>query len=107
MASSRGVLYMAASAFGFSVMSLLVKLASVRGLPTGEVVLARDIITLVVSYVMVLRAGLHPWGNERGKLVLRGVLGFGGLAAYYAAIARLPLADATTLQNTIPLITAV
>jgi len=102
---SRGVLYMAASALGFSAMSLLVKLASPR-LPTGEIVFARAAMTLVLSYVMVRRAGLHTWGNQHGKLIVRGFLGFGGLSCYYAALARLSLADATILQNTIPLLTA-
>lgn len=101
----RGLVYMAASALGFSAMSMLVKLASPR-LPTGEIVLARAVITLVVSYVMVARAGLSPWGTHRGKLVLRGCLGFGGLAAYYAALALLPIAAATTIHQTVPLLTA-
>src|SRR5262249_8646294 len=101
---SRGVLYMAASALGFSAMSLLVKLASFR-LPTGEIVLARAAITLGLSYLMVRRAGLHTWGNEHRRLVFRGFLGFGGLSFYYAALARLQLADATILQNTVPLLT--
>jgi drug/metabolite transporter (DMT)-like permease len=103
---SRGVLYMAASALGFSAMSLLVKLASSR-MPTGEIVLARAAITLVLSYLMVKRAGLHVWGTQHAKLVGRGFLGFGGLSFYYLALSRLSLADATILQNTIPLLTAV
>lgn len=106
MKLSRGVSYMVASAFGFSVMSLLVKITSQR-LPTGEIVLARAVVTLVISYVMVVRAGLHPWGTNKRGLALRGVLGFGGLTFYYIAIAHLPLADATTIQNTTPLLTAV
>jgi len=97
---------MVASAFGFSVMSVLVKVASQR-LPTGEIVLSRAVVTLVVSYAMVVRAGLHPWGTNKRGLVFRGVLGFGGLTFYYMAIAHLPLADATTIQNTTPLVTAV
>ena len=97
---------MVASAFAFSVMGMLVKLASPR-LPTGEIVFARALITTVISFAMVRRAGLSPWGTQRASLVLRGVLGFGGLAGYYVALARLPLADATTLQNTVPLLTAV
>ena len=101
----RGVLYMAASALGFSAMSMLVKLASPR-VPVGEIVLARAVVTLVVSYIMVVRAGLYPWGKERGKLVLRGFLGFGGLAGYYGALSLLPIADATTLQQVVPLLTA-
>ena len=105
MKPSRGLVYMAASALGFSAMSVLVKVASPR-LPTGEIVLARAIVTLAISYAMVRRAGLSPWGTRKAGLVLRGVLGFGGLAGYYAALAALPLADATTMQNTVPLMTA-
>ncbi|HUS32285.1 MAG TPA: DMT family transporter [Kofleriaceae bacterium] len=109
---SRGVLYMTLSALGFSVMSVLVKLAAPR-LPTGEIVLARALMTLVLSYVMVKRAvgsdgkPLSPWGVQRGKLVFRGLLGFSALGCYYIALARLPLADATTLHYIQPLITGV
>lgn len=103
---SRGLAYMAASALGFSAMSVLVKLASPR-LPTGEIVLARAVVTLVISYAMLRRARLPLWGTHKRGLVLRGVLGFGGLAGYYGAIALLPLADATTLQQIVPVLTAV
>lgn len=92
------------SALGFSVMSVLVKLAS-ETLPTGEIVLARAVVTLALSYVMVKRESVPLWGHQRGRLVWRGVLGFGGLTCYYASIAHLPLADATTIQNTTPLCT--
>ena len=101
----RGVLYMALSALGFSVMSMLVKLASPR-VPTGEIVLVRAVMTLVISYVMVRRADLSPWGNARGRLFMRGLLGFAALGCYYVALARLPLADATTLHFTQPLMTS-
>ena len=87
-------------------MSVLVKVASPR-LPTGEIVFARALVTLVLSYAMVRRAGLSPWGRQHGALIFRGLLGFGGLTGYYLALARLPLADATTIQNTTPLLTAV
>jgi drug/metabolite transporter (DMT)-like permease len=103
--SSRAVLYMVCAALGFSVMAVLVKLASAT-LPTGEIVLARAVVTLIVSYALVVRAGLSPWGRQRGRLVLRGMLGFGGLTCYYASLAYLPLADATTIHHTTPLVTA-
>lgn len=102
---SRGLVYMAASALGFSAMSVLVKLVSPR-IPTGEIVLARAVITLGVSYILVRRAQLAPLGTQHGKLVLRGLLGFGGLAGYYASLALLPIADATTIHQTVPLLTA-
>jgi drug/metabolite transporter (DMT)-like permease len=103
---SRGVLFMILSAVGFSVMSMLVKLVSER-IPTGEIVLMRAVMTLALSYWLVRRANLSPWGVQRGKLVTRGLLGFAALAAYYISLARLPLADATTLHQMQPIITAV
>lgn len=102
----RGVLYMATSAFGFSAMGVLVKVASTR-LPLGEIVFARAVITLGISLAMVRRAGLSPWAGPRRPLMFRGLLGFGGLAGYYIALDRLPLADATVLQNSTPLLTGV
>jgi drug/metabolite transporter (DMT)-like permease len=96
---------MALSAFGFSIMAMLVKIASTR-LPTGEIVLARAAVTLGLSYAMLLHAGVSPWGHAHGKLALRGLIGFCALGCYYVSLARLPLADATTLQNTTPLVTA-
>jgi len=105
---SRGVVYMALSAFAFSAMAVLVKLAS-ETLATGEIVLARAVVTLALSYAMLRRAHVSPWGTpeNRGKLVVRGLIGSVALACYYISLARLPLADATTLQNTTPLVTAV
>src|SRR5688572_22474686 len=95
---------MLASAFGFSVMSMLVKVASAR-LPTGEIVLTRGVVTLVATYVMIAREGLPLWGTAHGGLALRGLLGFGGLSFYYLSLAYLPLADATTIHNTTPILT--
>jgi drug/metabolite transporter (DMT)-like permease len=102
---SRGVLYVAASAFCFSIMALLVQVAAKR-LPTGEIMFSRALITLVLSYAMVRRAGLSPWGNEALPLAFRGLLGFGGMTGYYVSLTHLPLADATTIQNATPLIIA-
>lgn len=101
----RAVVYMLGSAFAFSIMSLLVKVTS-EHLPTGEIVLARGVVTMVASYLMVVRAGLPKWGTNRRGLALRGLLGFGGLSFYFLSIAHLPLADATTIHNTTPLVTA-
>jgi len=76
-------------------------------MPIGEIVFARAVITLGISLAMVRRAGLSPWTGPRMPLVFRGLLGFGGLAGYYIALDRLPLADATVLQNATPLLTGV
>lgn len=102
---SRGVAYMLASAGAFSAMSALVKLTC-DGLPVGEIVLARGVVTLALSWLAVRKLAA-PWGLDRRRLAQRGLLGFCGLTCYYIALSRLPLAEATTLHFTTPLLTAV
>ena len=102
---SRGIWYMAGSALAFSIMGMLVQMAS-KTLPTSEIVLVRLVVTLVISWFMVRRAGVSPWGKNKRGLVSRGLIAYFGLTAYYLSLARLPLADATTIQNTTPLMTA-
>jgi drug/metabolite transporter (DMT)-like permease len=103
---SPGVRAMLWSALAFSVMSALVKVAGER-LPSVQIVLVRGVITLALSYWAVRRAGLAPWGNDRKWLLARGLLGSAGLHCYYFAVTRLPLADATVIQLTNPLMVAV
>ncbi len=101
-----GLRYMVLTGFFFSLMSLMVKLAS-RVLPTGEIVFARCLFSLIVTWGMLRSAGINPWGNRKGLLVLRGLTGFGGLMCFFYAISRLPLADTTVIQYTNPVFTAV
>jgi drug/metabolite transporter (DMT)-like permease len=96
---------MAYGAFWFSVMSLLVKVAGQR-IPAMEIVLVRGVVSLALSYWMLRRAGIPPWGSSRGLLLVRGMLGFGGLGCFYYALVHLPLAEATVIQYTNPLFTA-
>lgn len=100
-----GLRYMALGAFFFSVMSLLVKVSGER-LPSQQVVLARAVVSLVLSYWWLRRAGVPVWGNDKPFLILRGVLGFGGLSCFYYALVHLPLADATVIQYTNPVFAA-
>ena len=106
MTASTGALYMLASAFSFSIMSLLVKVAGQR-LPSQEIVLARAIVTLFLSYGLLRRAGIPVWGKNQKMLILRGVLGFLGLACFYYSVTHLPLAEATVIQHLHPLFTAI
>lgn len=96
-----GMRYMAAGALFFSVMSLLVKFAGQR-LPSQQIVMARAFVTLGLSIWAVRRAGVSPWGNRRGLLLVRGVVGFVALSAFYHSVVHLPLADATVIQYTNP-----
>lgn len=96
---------MALAAFFFSLMSLLVKVAGQR-LPSSELVMGRSVVSLALSWVMLKRAGVSPWGNRKGLLIARGLAGFAGLLAFFYAIPRLPLAEVTVIQFTNPVFTA-
>ncbi len=101
-----GLRYMALGAFWFSLMSLLVKVAGQR-LPSQEIVLVRAAITFVLSYLLVRRTGVNIWGKNRRLLVLRGLLGFTALSCFYYSLVHLPLAEASIIQYTNPIFTAI
>jgi drug/metabolite transporter (DMT)-like permease len=96
---------MIASSFAFSLMSLFVKLAGTR-LPTQEIVAARALISVILSYAVLVRVGVPIWGVHRGSLVARGVVGFVALSLVYYALTQLPLAEATVIQYLHPMFTA-
>ncbi len=100
-----GIRYMAGAAFFFSIMSALVKVAG-RTLPVQEVVLARALVGAVLSWAVLRVRGVSIRGNRRGLLLLRGVLGYLALSSFFYALTHLPLADATVIQYTNPVFTA-
>ncbi len=102
-----GVRFMMLSALGFSLMSACVKLASARGIPLMEIVAARALVSLAISYVDVHRKGLSPWGRNRGLLFARGAVGTMALVCFYYSVTTLPLAESTLIQYTHPVFTAV
>jgi len=98
---------MLAATFLFSLMSVCVKLAGESGLPTAEIVMARGLVTLGLSAVMLRRAGLSPWGVNRPLLVARGVAGVCGLSCFYYSVTHLPLADVSVLHKVNPILTSI
>ncbi len=101
----RGVALMLASAFGFSVMSLLVKIAS-RELPTMEVVFVRSLFMTAATAALVARTGAPALGVDRRTLAARGIVGATAMCLLYWSLGRLPLGDATTVHYTAPVWTA-
>ncbi len=101
-----GVVYIVAGAFAFSLMSALVKIAGQR-LPTQEIVAARAAVSLVLSWWLVRRAGVSPWGTHRRMLFFRGLLGYLALSCVFRSVTVMPLSDATVLQYLYPIFTAV
>ncbi|HWM88567.1 MAG TPA: DMT family transporter [Kofleriaceae bacterium] len=100
-----GIQHMAASAFFFSMMSLLVKLAGER-LPSSQLVLVRAIVCLFLSWAWLRRSGVSPWGSHPWMLVLRGLFGTVGLVCFYYTLVTLPLAESVVIAHTSPIFTA-
>ncbi|MGB5697522.1 MAG: DMT family transporter [Polyangiales bacterium] len=100
-----GIRHMLMGTVFFSAMSVFAKLAGER-LPTMELVLARVIVTLVMSWWVIKGLGIYPWGNNKRLLLMRGFAGFMGLSCYFYSITHLPLADATVIQFCNPMLAA-
>ncbi|MBN8031186.1 DMT family transporter [Vibrio vulnificus] len=101
-----GVRYMILSALGFALMSASVKYVSVHGIPLFEIVAARALVSLIISYLDVKRKGILVWGNNKRWLFARGAVGTLALMCVYYAVTALPLAEATILQYVHPVFTA-
>ncbi|HUQ81665.1 MAG TPA: DMT family transporter [Gemmatimonadaceae bacterium] len=101
MSVSPGIRAMAIGAFWFSIMGLLVKLSGQR-LGSMEIVLARGVITLGLSWWSLRSLGESPWGNNRRLLLVRGTLGSTSLMCYFFSLVHLPLGEATLIQNVNP-----
>ena len=102
---SKPVLAMLASALSFSLMGVCVKQVGGR-IPAAEVVLVRALVSVALSWWLLRREGIPPWGQKRGLLIWRGVIGSVALFCVYVALAELPLASATVLQYLYPTFTA-
>lgn len=99
--------YALLSAFGFAVMSACVKLASTRGIPVLEIVAARAVVSLALSYMVVRHKRLPLFGQRKDLLIARGTVGALALICVYYSVTTIPLAEATVLQYLHPMFTAV
>ena len=110
MNSIKGLSYMAVSAFLFSVMTLLVKVAGNSGVPPIHVVGVR----LGCQAMLAAVAGgcyfrINPFGPpaKRRLLWLRGFAGSTSVALFFWGLTKLPLSDATVLFFTNPIVAAI
>jgi len=99
----RGAAYMVASALLFASMAASVRVAS-RELPNAPIVFFRHFIMLAFLLPWLFRQGRGALETDdlRGHLV-RGLAGVSAVACYFYAIARLRLADAVLLNQSMPL----
>jgi len=97
---SKGAGYMLISLIAFSLMHLLVKFIS--NIPVPEVIFFRSVIALMLSYAMIRKQGISPWGTHKLLLIFRGVAGVTSLLAFFYAIQHMPLATVVTITNLVP-----
>lgn len=95
------------SALSFALMTACVKLVSTHNIPVFEIVAARGLVSLIISYVDIKRKKIPVWGNNKILLISRGVVGTLALLCVYYAVTTLPLVEATLLQYLYPVFTAI
>ena len=100
---TRGIVYMLLASFFFCLMALSVKL--LQGIPVLEVIFFRAVISALLCYWGIRRAGVAPLGSNRRLLVFRGIAGVLALAQGIYLIQTIPLAAATTLTHLSPIFT--
>lgn len=104
--TAHGVRSLILSSLAFSLMTVCVKQLDGR-LPVPEIVMSRALISIGLTALGLVRAGISPWGTHLGWLLARGICGSLALLFFFEAITTLPLASATVLQYTYPTFTAI
>ena len=86
-------------------MSIFVKLAGEQ-LATIQIVFIRGVITLLITYLILLNKRIQPLGKNRNVLVIRGLVGSIALFLVYESLQRFSLSEATVIQYLYPIFTA-
>ena len=102
---SKGVKMMLIASVAFALMNLSVK--RIAHIPVFEVILARVIISFIISYATVKYKGIYPWGKNKKFLIARGLFGACGLIAYYYTLQHMALANAIVIHYLSPIFTTI
>jgi drug/metabolite transporter (DMT)-like permease len=100
-----GLLLMVASALAFALMAAVLKLW-LAGAPPQAVVFSRGLVMTAVFVALARRHGIPLRGRRPGRLMLRGLLGYGAISCYFLSVGRLPVGDAVLLQYSHPVFVA-
>lgn len=111
----KGILYLLAATFTFSLVNFGVKLLSgpndlipgAQIFPVHELVFFRSLITLSICLTVVIIKKIPVFGNNHKWLIIRGLSGATGLFLFFVTIQHLPLAVATTVQYLSPVFTII
>ncbi len=100
---SPGVKLMLFASIAFAWMNVCIKFTG--RIPIFELMLFRAGITLVLSYAILKKKKVSPWGNNRKFLIARGLFGACGLICYFYTIQRMQLANAIVIHYLSPIFT--
>ncbi|KGX85562.1 DMT family transporter [Pontibacillus litoralis] len=100
--TTKGILLLLASAFGFAMMSMFIKLSG--DLPTVQKTLFRNLVTAIIALGFVLKNQERIFGEKKNQkyLLLRSLLGTFGIVLNFYAIDHLVLSDADMLNKLSP-----
>ena len=110
----KGILFVILSGVCFWFVNFLVKIFggntivfghSIQKLPAHELVLARSIVSFVISSFFIFRKKLPYFGVNKKWLVIRGTAGTIALTLFFMTIQNLPFAIAAIIQYLAPLFT--
>ena len=80
---------------------------NVQVYPGHELVLARSIVTFVISWSIIRYRGISMWGVNKKWLLIRSLAGTTALTIFFYTIHHIPLAIAIVVQNLSPIFTVI
>lgn len=99
----KGAILMCTSAFLFSAMQIPINMSG-SAIPIMEQVFFRNIVTLVLSFILLKRSGGSLFGKKKDQplLFVRSSFGFLGLITQFYAVAHANQGDVSTLMKLSP-----
>lgn len=114
---NKGIVYILISGLCFLVVNFFVKILgmgpeqtlidNIQEYPGHELVLARSIITFIISWSIIRYKGISMWGVNKKWLIIRGLAGTVALTIFFYTIHEIPLAIAIVVQNMSPIFTVI
>ena len=97
---TKGAVLMCTSAFLFSAMQIPISLSGTT-IPIMEQVFFRNIVTLILSFILIMRSGGSLFGTKKNQplLFVRSAFGFLGLITQFYAVAHANQGDVSTMMK--------
>ncbi|MCR9173355.1 MAG: DMT family transporter [bacterium] len=114
-----GIVYIILSGICFLIVNFFVKTLgpgqsniltdhlNLQEYPAHELVLARSVVSFVMSYTIIRRKKLPVFGVNKKWLLIRGLAGTAALTIFFYTMHYLPLAVALTIQYLAPIFTII